>query len=67
MEGKVFVTFTLSGVEGVTYQISDEQGEKEVREIMDLIGGTLRMADLVLDPLRKKKQINLSDRKENLN
>ena len=56
MAGKVFVTFTLSGVEGVTYQISDEQGEREVREIMNLIGGTLRMADLVLDPLRKQRQ-----------
>ncbi len=56
MEGKVIVTFTLNGVEGVTYQISDEQGEREVREIMNLIGGTLRMADLVLDPLRKQRQ-----------
>lgn len=56
MVGKVFVTFTLNGVEGVTYQISDEQGEREVRKIMDLIGGTLRMADLVLDPLRKQRQ-----------
>ena len=56
MEGKVIVTFTLSGVEGVVYQVEDEQAEREVRGIMNLIGGTLRMADLVLDPLRKQRQ-----------
>lgn len=67
MGGKIVVVYSITGVESVTYQAFNEQDYLEAAVILGRIGSTLNMADLLISPLCKKRQINLSDRKENLN